>query len=130
MVKGFEEITAPLTEKEKNIFLPMVRRILVHRIGEDYAITNFGIRDICLANEVKISSAQVRKVVNILRRLGLPTGILIAGRAGYWVETDEKKINNWLEGMEERVSIMASSISAVRRQKLELKNNVQLKLFQ
>lgn len=40
MIKGFNSETAPLTEYEENVLLPLVLRGLKTKIGKENAVTN------------------------------------------------------------------------------------------
>lgn len=127
MIHGFEEETGPLTEKEKRL-IPGLVKGFSGRIGADNAITS---KDVIKAVEVwqvgrninvKMNGARVRKLVNHIRLHGLVKN-LVASSKGYYVETDMRKIDEYIESLRSRagaINAIADSYLKVRQTELEL----------
>ena len=65
MITGFEEQTEPLTDMEREVFLPPIIKGLRAKVGKDKAVTNRDIVRGLKANlNIKIGEARVRKMIN------------------------------------------------------------------
>ena len=108
MINGFEEITAPLTDKEIEL-IPAFKQGLEKHVGEDNPVTSkhiiFGIQQ---NYNVKINGSQVRKIINAIRRESIVTRV-VASSKGYYREPDDDKFKRYIESLRQR----AGAIDAV-----------------
>lgn len=116
MIKGFEDITAVLTEDEMLLVRPMVNSFS-KRIGKERAVTSKEIIDaIYNAYNIKLTGAKVRKYVNYIRHHHLPN--LVATSNGYYLTNDYRELKEYYESLDGRES-------AIRAVKLNLKKYIE-----
>ena len=129
MLKGFDKETAPLTEYEEKVLLPVVIRGLSTKFGKYDAVTNNHIIK-CLREKVyRIDAVRLRKIINYIRTKDLIPG-LIATSDGYYIATTEQELIEYeesLRGREDAIRAVRLSIARQRRRIYEDKN--QKKLF-
>lgn len=101
MTNSFEQ--HPLTEYEYQILLPKMIAGLEKRIGEDNAITNKQMRAGFEKQNIKVSDARIRKLINVIRHNDWIPG-LIASSKGYWVERDKKRLLEYAQSIEHRAA--------------------------
>lgn len=116
MLKGFEDITADITEKEKAL-VPVLLKGFERHIGKDQAITSKeiieGVFNYC---EVKLNEARLRMIINYIRHHHLPN--LMATSNGYYISEDYRELYTYLESLEGRES-------AIRSIRINLKNYIE-----
>lgn len=116
MIKGFDQETAPLTEYETGVLLPLLVRGLRTKKGRDSAITNRYIVN-ALRGSCKLSEARVRKIINHIRTNDLIPG-LIATSEGYFIAESEAELLEYeqsLKGREDAIRAVRLSIARQRR---------------
>ena len=109
MLKGFETETAPLSEYEEKVLLPVMVRGLYNKYGRANAVKNGYICDRLKALGYDISEARVRKLINHIRINGLVPR-LMASSAGYYITSDRQELADYIETLRGR----ENSIRAVR----------------
>lgn len=116
MIQGFEPQTQPLTDYEKNILLPLMVDGFNKKVGVENCITN---GQICKSLKVngyeKISEPRIRKLIFYIRTNNLVPR-LIASSKGYWVATDIKELEDWLESVESRIKALYETRKYARMQ--------------
>lgn len=116
MIKGFDQETAPLTEYETGVLLPLLVRGLRTKKGRDSAITNRYIVN-ALRGSCKLSEARVRKIIAHIRTNDLIPG-LIATSEGYFIAESEAELLEYeesLKGREDAIRAVRLSIARQRR---------------
>ncbi len=100
MISGFEEETGDLNEEELKL-VPMFVDGLSSKIGEENAIKNAVIRKKLEVKGIDVSDARIRKIINYIRLRKMVRNV-IAGKKGYWVETDQAKIEEYKQSLIQR----------------------------
>lgn len=116
MIKGFDNETAPLTEYETGVLLPVLVKGLKTKFGHAGAVTNKQIVG-RLKGSYKISEARVRKIINHIRTNDLIPG-LIATSEGYFIAETEEELLEYeqsLKGREDAIREVRQSIARQRR---------------
>ncbi len=118
MLKGFEDITADITEKE-NALVPVMLKGFDRHIGKDQAITSKEIIEgINNYSGIKLNEARLRMIINYIRHHHIPN--LMATSNGYYVSNDFRELVDYLESLEGRES-------AIRSLRINLKNYIDKK---
>lgn len=113
-IKGFEQ-TDPLNEYELNTLLPVMIKGLKKRVGVSNAITSKEISSRCKAWGYDLKGARIRKLINHIRRNDLIM-YLVASSKGYYIETNEKKLIEYIEGLEQRADAIKHISVCLRNQ--------------
>lgn len=100
MIEGFEDFTAPLSEKERELVRPLVLGLKT-KIGKAMAITNREIQARMKEKGYSITGARVRKIINHIRWNDLVPN-LIASSRGYYVSNDAKELKMYKESLKKR----------------------------
>lgn len=98
MIDGFKKETAPLTQYEEGVLLPLIIRGLRTKVGNENAITS---TDIILRLKEwgeKINGPRLRKVINHIRLNNLVPR-LCASSDGYWIEGDDVRLRKYIESL-------------------------------
>lgn len=130
MIKGFDQETAPLTNYETGVLLPLLVRGLRTKKGRDSAVTNRYIVT-ALRGSCKLSEARVRKIINHIRTNDLIPG-LIATSDGYFIAEAESELLEYeesLKGREDAIREVRQSIARQRRILYEQNRAEQRDLF-
>lgn len=116
MIKGFDQETAPLTDYETGVLLPLLVKGLQTKLGRENAVTNKHIVN-ALKGTCKLNEARVRKIINHIRTNDLVPG-LIATSEGYFIATTEAELLEYeesLKGREDAIREVRLSIARQRR---------------
>jgi hypothetical protein len=105
MIPTFEEQTAPLTDYELNVLLPLMIQGFKTKIGVDKCVTNPEICKALKAKGFKISEPRVRKLVFYIRFNNLVPK-LIASSKGYWIATNKEEIQSWLSSVNAKIDAL------------------------
>ena len=116
MIKGFNSETAPLTEYEENVLLPLVLRGLKTKIGKENAVTNRTIVQRLNIAGYKADGPRIRKIINHIRTADLLPG-LIATSAGYFLATSEAELLDYEESLIGREDAIKQVRLAIARQR-------------
>lgn len=118
MLKGFEDITADITEKEKSL-IPVLLLGFNRHVGKDQAVTSKEIIEgINNYSGIKLNEARLRMIINYIRHHHLPN--LMASSCGYYISNDYRELLEYLESLEGRES-------AIRSIRINLKNYIDKK---
>ncbi len=98
MIKGFNSETAPLTEYEENVLLPLVLRGLKTKIGKENAVTNRTIVQRLNIAGYTVTEPRIRKLINHIRMTDLLPG-LIATSGGYFLATSEAELLDYEQSL-------------------------------
>ncbi len=101
MLKGFEIETAPLSEYEEKVLLPVMVRGLHNKFGKGMAVKNGYICDRLKAAGYDITEARVRKLISYIRINGLVPR-LMASSAGYYISNDRKELADYIGSLKGR----------------------------
>lgn len=109
MLNGFDKETAPLSEYEREILLPIMVKCLQRKIGKENAVTN---KVMCAKMQeygYDIGEVRVRKIINHIRVNNL-ISCLMASNKGYYIANDQKEIKDYIQSLKGR----ERAIKAVR----------------
>lgn len=122
MIKGFNSETAPLTEYEENVLLPLVLRGLKTKIGKENAVTNRTIVQRLNIAGYTVTEPRVRKLINHIRMTDLLPG-LIATSGGYFLATSEAELLDYEQSLIGREDAIKQVRLAIARQRRILYND-------
>lgn len=122
MIKGFNSETAPLTEYEENVLLPLVLRGLKTKIGKENAVTNRTIVQRLNIAGYTVTEPQIRKLINHIRMTDLLPG-LIATSGGYFLATSEAELLDYEQSLIGREDAIKQVRLAIARQRRILYND-------
>lgn len=122
MIKGFNSETAPLTEYEENVLLPLVLRGLKTKIGKENAVTNRTIVQRLNIAGYTVTEPRIRKLINHIRMTDLLPG-LIATSGGYFLATSEAELLDYEQSLTGREDAIKQVRLAIARQRRILYND-------
>ena len=100
MINLFDEETAPMTDEEIQASFKISRRISLN-IGSENAVTSKQIIEAMKGQGITLNGARLRKIINHIRRNKLVRN-LVASSKGYYVETDQEKIRDYVDSLVQR----------------------------
>ena len=119
MITGFKEQTEPLTDMEREVFLPPIIKGLRVKIGKDKAVTNRDIvRGLKTNLNVKIGEARVRKMINHIRNNDI-IPCLIATAKGYYIAETPEEVDDYIDSLYGRIEAITADAESMKRQKSE-----------
>ena len=119
MITGFEEQTEPLTDMEREVFLPPIIKGLRVKVGKDKAVTNRDIVRGLKANlDIKIGEARVRKMINHIRNNDI-IPCLIATSKGYYIAETPEEVDDYIDSLYGRIEAITADVESMKRQKSE-----------
>lgn len=122
MIKGFNSETAPLTEYEENVLLPLVLRGLKTKIGKENAVTNRTIVQRLNIAGYTVTEPRIRKLINHIRMTDLLPA-LIATSGGYFLATSEAELLDYEQSLIGREDAIKQVRLAIARQRRILYND-------
>lgn len=122
MIKGFNSETAPLTEYEENVLLPLVLLGLKTKIGKENAVTNRTIVQRLNIAGYTVTEPRIRKLINHIRMTDLLPG-LIATSCGYFLATSEAELLDYEQSLIGREDAIKQVRLAIARQRRILYND-------
>lgn len=122
MIKGFNSETAPLTEYEENVLLPLVLRGLKTKLGKENAVTNRTIVQRLNIAGYTVTEPRIRKLINHIRMTDLLPG-LIATSGGYFLATSEAELLDYEQSLIGREDAIKQVRLAIARQRRILYND-------
>ena len=129
MIEFCEKETAPLTDYERDILLPMMVRCLKRHVGKDNAVTNRQMIDGLEAKGFVVgSSARVRKLINRIRVDGL-IECLMAGSVGYYITDDEAEMKGYIDSLKGREEAICAVRMAMEEQLEKMESKKALSLY-
>lgn len=111
MIKGFEEFTVELNDKEK-IIAERIAVGLRHRVGIKNAITNKQIRLKLSEEGHRLADATIRKIVQYIRQHGIVKRVCSTSN-GYFVAATDQELENWITSMKQRIKSMQYTLHCV-----------------
>jgi hypothetical protein len=105
MIPTFEEQTAPLTEYEESVLLPLLIQGFNTKIGQKNCVTNPHICKTLKAKGFEVTEPRIRKIVFHIRHHNLVPR-LIASSKGYWIATSKEEIETWLNSLNSRIGAL------------------------
>ena len=116
MITGFEEQTEPLTDQEREVFLPPIIKGLRVKVGKEKAVANKDIVRGLKANcDIKISEARVRKMINYIRNNDI-IPCLIATSKGYYIAETKDEMLDYIDSLYGRVEAIKADALSMKRQ--------------
>ena len=118
MINGFSEETAPLNDYEKDTLLPVIVCGLKTKRGSSMAVKNAYICSRLKAAGYKVTEARIRKIINHIRVNGI-VPLLIATSAGYYIATNVKEVEDYIDslyGREKAISEVRMALTEQLRQ--------------
>lgn len=122
MIKGFNPETAPLTEYEESVILPIVLRGLRNKVGKANAVTNRTIVQRLNIAGHTTTEPRIRKIINHIRMTDLLPG-LIATSGGYFLATSEAELLDYEQSLLGREDAIKQVRLAIARQRRILYND-------
>lgn len=125
MINGFQNETAPLTDRELSV-LPEAVAVLKTAYGKDKAVYNDRLQRI-----TGLSSARIRKLINHIRSNDL-VPCLMASSKGYYIAETEEEILDYeesLRGRELAIRNIRHKIAEQRAARFSKPKPVQMSLF-
>ncbi|MFK1774375.1 hypothetical protein ACIXAW_10870 [Bacteroides fragilis] len=122
MIKGFNSETAPLTEYEESVILPIVLRGLRNKVGKANAVTNRTIVQRLNIAGHTTTEPRIRKIINHIRMTDLLPG-LIATSGGYFLATSEAELLDYEQSLLGREDAIKQVRLAIARQRRILYND-------
>ena len=122
MIKGFNSETAPLTEYEESVILPIVLRGLRNKVGKANAVTNRTIVQRLNVAGHTTTAPRIRKIINHIRMTDLLPG-LIATSGGYFLATSEAELLDYEQSLLGREDAIKQVRLAIARQRRILYND-------
>lgn len=114
MIKGFENITHELTDRELEAMVLIAERIKL-RIGKEQAVTN---ATICkgMANVgFKLVPARVRKIIHHIRLCGMVQRLMSTSK-GYYVANDPQELRSYIKSLNQRIQSIQEIEKAMSKQ--------------
>lgn len=128
MLNGFENHTAPLSQKELETLLPGFLKGLSKRVGKSNAITSTQIIKGFEQRGIKISDVTVRKLINHICLNKLIKG-LVATEKGYYITHNTQELLAYDKSLEGRENQIKLRRQVTRDYIRELSNSQQPKLL-
>lgn len=119
MINGFENITQPLSEYEKNTLLPIFVKGLLKKVGHSNAVTNKHMVQGLKKLGHNVNDARVRKLINFIRNKNLIPG-LIASSRGYYISNDPEEVEKYCESLAQR----SNEINRIKNRMLRYLHNL------
>tara|TARA_R100001244_G_scaffold116602_1_gene86709 strand:- start:3109 stop:3480 length:372 start_codon:yes stop_codon:yes gene_type:complete len=123
MIKGFETITADLSNDELSL-VPVVVKGLITKQGKDMAITS---TKICKA--INITGPRLRKIINHIRIKNLLPALCSTSN-GYFVATNIYEMQDYIISLKQRIKAQVGVLNALEQQTILFGGSGQTTLFE
>lgn len=110
MIESFEDQTHPLTEYELKTLLPLMIQGFTTKIGKAKAVTNAQICKALINKGFDVNEPRIRKLVFYIRQQNLVPN-LIASSKGYWIATDRKEVDIWVDSLQSRIDALKETLN-------------------
>ena len=117
--------TAPLSEYEEKVLLPIMVECLKTKKGIENAVCNSFMCCRLQSHGYEVSSARIRKIINRIRT-GHYIDCLIASSKGYYISDKVCEMANYIESLKGREDAIRYMREAMEEQLERLKKNIQL----
>lgn len=116
MIKGFEDITAKLSDTERDRYVPLIVDILKCRKGISRAVTSTQISDqLHRDTGWHITGSRIRKIINHIRYNGL-VRCLVASSHGYYIAESKEQLDVYIESLQGRLDAIRSVLRIIKAQ--------------
>jgi hypothetical protein len=122
MLKGYENITYELTDKEKSL-IPILVRGLLNRKGKENAVTGTEI-----TKKMNISGPRLRKMIGYIRINDLIFGLCSTGN-GYYVAKNITELEECMTSLKQRIYTQMKTLHRLEHQSTMLGGLGQLTIF-
>lgn len=116
-IKGFEEITAPLTPEERKlvplIIQGMEKYTKSNPIKEPQIVKTLNERKEALGLSKKVTGARLRKLINFIRRHGMAP--IISTSRGYYTSWDKQDILDQINSLNDRAEGILAASQGLKR---------------
>lgn len=123
MIKGFETITADLSNDELQMVQSIIKG-LKGKQGKDMAITGAKICD-----AMGLGGARLRKIINHIRINNLLPG-LCSSKNGYFIATNIDEMNDYIISLKQRIKAQVDVLNALEQQTIIFGGTGQTTLFE
>lgn len=110
MIESFEDHTHPLTDYELKTLLPLMIQGFTTKIGKTRAVTNGQICKALKNKGYEVNEPRIRKLVFYIRQQNLVPN-LIASSNGYWIATDIKEVDIWINSLQSRIDAITETLA-------------------
>jgi hypothetical protein len=110
MIESFEDHTHPLTDYELKTLLPLMIQGFTTKIGKTRAVTNGQICKALINKGYEVNEPRIRKLVFYIRQQNLVPN-LIASSSGYWIATDRKEVDIWINSLQSRIDAINETLN-------------------
>lgn len=123
MIKGFETITADLSQDELDMIQPIIKG-LNNKQGKDMAITG---TKICKA--INTTGPRLRKMINYIRTNNLLPGLCSTSN-GYFVAKNIYEMQDYIISLKQRIKAQVEVLNALEQQTIMFGGTGQTTLFE
>lgn len=123
MIKGFETITADLSQDELDMIQPIIKG-LNNKQGKDMAITG---TKICKA--INTTGPRLRKMINYIRTNNLLPGLCSTSN-GYFVAQNIYEMQDYIISLKQRIKAQVDVLNALEQQTIMFGGTGQTTLFE
>tara|TARA_R110002051_G_scaffold309303_3_gene381814 strand:+ start:3546 stop:3917 length:372 start_codon:yes stop_codon:yes gene_type:complete len=123
MIKGFETITADLSQDELDMIQPIIKG-LNNKQGKDMAITG---TKICKA--INTTGPRLRKMINYIRTNNLLPGLCSTSN-GYFVAKNIYEMQDYIISLKQRIKAQVDVLNALEQQTIMFGGTGQTTLFE
>lgn len=123
MIKGFETITADLSQDELDMIQPIIKG-LNNKQGKDMAITG---TKICKA--INTTGPRLRKMINYIRTNNLLPGLCSTSN-GYFVAKNIYEMQDYIISLKQRIKAQVGVLNALEKQTIIFGGTGQTTLFE
>jgi hypothetical protein len=121
MIESFEDHTHPLTDYELKTLLPLMIQGFTTKIGKTRAVTNGQICKALKNKGYEVNEPRIRKLVFYIRQQNLVPN-LIASSNGYWIATDIKEVDIWINSLQSRIDAITETLAYATKLKDNFSN--------
>jgi len=123
VIKGFETITADLSQDELDMIQPIIKG-LTNKQGKDMAITG---TKICKA--INTTGPRLRKMINYIRTNNLLPGLCSTSN-GYFVAKNIYEMQDYIISLKQRIKAQVDVLNALEQQTIMFGGTGQTTLFE
>jgi hypothetical protein len=124
MITLFENITEQLTDKEKNVLVPLIIERL-QLSNQHYTIKSYMLQSFLAYKKHKVSDARIRKMIAYIRIMNLTKPkALIGSSKGYFLTKNLQVVDDQIESLKGRMAAMKCVVESLEAQKENLKHAV------
>lgn len=115
MIKGWEDQTRELTNRERKIISLVIDRLKT--TTQRTPQTNEKLCRSLKSKGVSIEPVRMRKIINYIRTKNLLPRLLSTSK-GYYLSNDKKDVERYIESLEQRAKAILLVAGSLRRQKI------------